>query len=41
MVVEPEPAPYARTSQPKAPKLDRFKPIIDAVLETDPQAPRK
>ncbi|MCH5372490.1 MAG: IS21 family transposase, partial [Planctomycetes bacterium] len=33
--------PYTRIKPPKAPKLDRFKPIIDAILDGDQQAPRK
>ena len=36
-----EPAPYARTKEPSAPKLDPFKNVIDEVLLADEQAPRK
>jgi transposase len=38
---EPEPRPYTRARPPKAPKLDGFKPIIDAILAGDEQAPPK
>ena len=37
----PEPEPYTRKRPPKSPKLDKFKPLIDEILETDQQAPRK
>jgi len=37
----PEPRPYTRTKDPPAPKLGPFKPIIDEILKTDEQAPRK
>ena len=37
----PEPQPYARTSEPQAPKLGAFKTLIDQILDEDQQAPRK
>jgi transposase len=40
-LAEAEPRPYTRAKPPRAPKLDRFKPIIDAILHDDQQAPRK
>ena len=38
---DPEPKPYTRTKPPTAPKLDPFKTVIDEILVTDEQAPRK
>jgi transposase len=40
-LAEPEPKPYTRAKSPRAPKLDRFKPLIDAILVADQRAPRK
>ena len=37
----PEPKPYTRIKEPPAPKLDRFKPLIDEILAADEEAPRK
>ena len=36
-----EPRPYTRRKDPPAPKLGRFKPIIDEILRADEQAPPK
>ncbi len=41
VLANPEPQPYTRTKDPPAPKLDRFKPIIEEVLKADVRAPRK
>ena len=40
-LANPEPKPYTRTKEPEAPKLGRFKPLIDQILAEDEQAPRK
>ena len=37
----PEPQPYRRAKEPRAPKLGPFKPVIDEILAADEQAPRK
>ena len=37
----PEPQPYTRTKEREAPKLGRFKPVIDQILADDEQAPPK
>jgi transposase len=36
-----EPRGYTRRRAPPAPKLDRFKPLIDEILAADEEAPRK
>jgi transposase len=38
---EPEPRPYTRRVERWAPKLGPFKPVIDAILAGDKEAPRK
>jgi len=40
-LASPEPQPYTRTKQREAPKLGRFKPVIDQILADDEQAPPK
>jgi len=40
-VGQPEPRPYTRRQAPPAPKLDRFKLLIDEILVADEEAPRK
>ena len=40
-LASPEPRSYTRTKEPEAPKLGRFKPLIDQILAEDEQAPRK
>ncbi len=37
----PEPREYTRTKRPLAPKLGRFVPIIDEILQADEEAPKK
>jgi transposase len=38
---QPEPRPYTRRQEPPAPKLDRFKPLIEEILAADEEAPPK
>jgi transposase len=38
---QPEPRSYTRQREPPAPKLDRFKPLIDEILAADEEAPPK
>jgi transposase len=40
-LANPEPGRYTRCKACQAPKLGRFKPIIDEILKTDETAPRK
>ena len=40
-LASPEPQPYTRTKEREAPKLGRFKPVIDQILADDEQAPPK
>ena len=37
----PEPRPYTRTQDPRAPKLGSLKPLVDEILKADEEAPRK
>jgi len=41
VLANPEPRPYTRSKEPYAPKLGRFKPLIDQILKDDERAPRK
>jgi transposase len=40
-LASPEPQPYTRTKEREAPKLGRFKPVIDQILAADEEAPPK
>jgi phosphatidylserine decarboxylase len=40
-LAQPEPKRYTRTKEPTAPKLGRFKALIDEILAADEKAPRK
>jgi transposase len=40
-LAKPEPKPYTRIKAPTAPKLGRFKALIDEILAADEKAPRK
>jgi transposase len=41
IVGNPEPRPYTRQQDPRAPILDPFKPVIDSILAADLRAPAK
>ena len=40
-LISPEPQPYTRTKEVQAPKLGRFKTVIDQILAEDKLAPPK